>query len=240
MILRAGVVDEVLRQAAGAVVVVTELFVEVVDDRRIAPPGDRNQEVVEQPERRDRRCRADERPHERHQLVAAEEDRTSQKVGAHGNQVVLEREPDRRAVGQAAERVLRQNRVHANDEREAEGEDVHSVNAERQPSVAHGIERHSRERNREQDLLPRLDGGERASVDPGPIERGHHSVVQGEADDPGVERQDRPPPDDARDGNEQEPVDREREPRCHRARLIMGGDAERPRPLARLSYPTAT
>ena len=47
MILGAGVEDEVLRQAAGAVVVVAELLVEIVDDGRVSPPRDRDEEDVE-------------------------------------------------------------------------------------------------------------------------------------------------------------------------------------------------
>src|SRR5204862_6075295 len=101
--LGAGVVDEVLRQTSGAVVVVTQLLVEVVDDRRVSPPRDRDQEVVEQTERSNSSSGADERPHEWNQLVAAEEHRASEEIRPNGNEVVLERQAHGRAVGETVQ-----------------------------------------------------------------------------------------------------------------------------------------
>src|SRR5207247_459616 len=97
-----------------------EVLVEVIDDRGVAPPGDRNEEVVEEPEPGDRGRRTDDGPDEPDELLAANDHRATEEVHADGNEIVLEREPDRRPVGRPAEPVLRQDRVHADEYRERE------------------------------------------------------------------------------------------------------------------------
>ena len=97
---------EVLRETTGAVVVVAELLVEVIDDGRVAPPRDRNEEIVEEPEHRDRGCRTDDRPGDADKIVASEDHRPAEEVGADRNEVVLQCEPDRGPVGSPAEPVL--------------------------------------------------------------------------------------------------------------------------------------
>jgi len=123
------------------VVVVAEVLVEVVDDRGVAPPRDRNQEVVEEPEHGDGSCRTDDGPDEPDELLAAEDHGAAEEVGADRNEIVLEREADRRPVGRSAEPVLRQDRVHADECREREGENVGGVNPKGKPAGAEDLER---------------------------------------------------------------------------------------------------
>ena len=125
--------DEVLGQPAGAVVVVAEVLVEVVDDRRVTPPGDRHEEVVEEPEHRDRSRGTEERPDEGHELLAAKDDRPAEEVRTDRNEVVLEREPDRAVVGGAVEPALGQHRVEADDQPEHRGEHVARVDRKGKP-----------------------------------------------------------------------------------------------------------
>ena len=195
------------------------MLVEVVDDRRVAPPGDRNEEVVDQAQSRDGRCGAEQCPDERHELFATQYERAPEEVGADRDQIVLQREPDRRAVGGAAKPVLRKDRVDADEQPEGDGEQVGRMKAEGQPPLAQDLERDPCEDHPQEDLLPGLDGGQSAPAHPGPVERGHDRVVRSQTDDPRVQGQGRPSPDQDRSGHEQESVDREREPRSHQASL---------------------
>ena len=108
---------------------------EVVDDGGVAPPRDRDEEVVEQPEHGDHRGRADEGPDETDELLTTEDHGAAQEVRADRNQVVLEREPDRTVVGRAVEPALRQQRVNAHQRRERDREHVDRVDPERKPSA---------------------------------------------------------------------------------------------------------
>src|SRR5213079_833448 len=78
MALGAGVVDEVLRQAPCAVVVVAELLVEVVGDARGAPPADRDGVDLDEPERCYDRRRGRDRPAEPPKLRAPERKRAAE------------------------------------------------------------------------------------------------------------------------------------------------------------------
>src|SRR5205814_6819907 len=99
---------------------------------------------------------------------------------------------------------------------------------ERQPARAQRIERDVRERDGEQDLLPRGDRRQRRAAHAGGVERRHDRVVQREADEEEIERDDGTPPDRrGRDGEEQR-VESELDDR-HGREGTAGGDA-RPRP----------
>jgi hypothetical protein len=178
VILRARVEDEVLGQAAGALVVVAEVLVEVVDDRRAAPPRDRDQKSVEQADDGDHRRRAEQRPDQPDDLIAMNDQRPAEEVRADGDEIVLEREPDRLTVGRAAEPVLRDDRVDADEDRERRRQHVGNVDAERELTRAQDSESDTRERDRQQDLLPGLEGGQSAPSNPGPVQSCHDRVVR--------------------------------------------------------------
>jgi len=214
------------------VVVVAELLVEVVDDGRVPPPGDRHEEVVEKTDDGDDAGDSEQRPRNRHELLAAKHQRAAEEVRTDRDEIVLEREPDRRMVGRAVERRLRQHRVHADEHAERGGEHVDRPNLEREPPRTDRIDEHARKRDSEQDLLPGLEGGQSAPTHAGAVQGRHHRVVGGEADQPRVQRRDRPSPDEERCGNEQKPVQREREPRSHQARVNRARTRVRPRLVA--------
>ena len=182
----------------------------VVDNGGVAPPRDRHEEVVEQADCGHRPGDADQRPREQHELLAAQQQRAAEKVGAGRNQIVLEREPDRGTVRRAAEPRLRQHRVDADEHGERERQQVDGADAEREPARSHRVRAHPREGNSEEDFLPGLEGGQSAPANSRAVEGGHDRVVRGQADDPRVQRGRRPSPDEERTGHEQEPVHRER------------------------------
>ena len=170
-------------------VVVAEVLVEVVDDRRVAPPRDRDEEVVHEPERGDRGRSAQQRPGQRHELLAAKHERSSEEVRTDRDEVVLQSEPDRRAVGCSSKPVLREDRVDADEQAEGQREDVGRMNAEGKPARTQGVEGHPAEGDGQQDLLPGLEGGQSAPSYSGPVEGGQDRVVGGQTDDPEVEGQ---------------------------------------------------
>ena len=88
---------------------------------------------------------------------------------------------------------------------------------------------HAAERDREQDLLPRLDRRQRAAAHAGRVERGEDGVVQRQTDDEGVERNARPTPDERRGGRHQDEVDGERNRIGHGAERT-GEGRQRPPP----------
>jgi hypothetical protein len=211
------------------VVVVAELLVEVRDDRRIPPPRDRDEEVIDQTDYRNAGGRPHDGPNEWHQVVPAQDEGASEEIRPDRNEIVLQREPDRAAVGRPVEPALRQDGVDANEDPEHERENVRSLDAKREPPLVNGIERDAAERNCEQDLLPGLECGQSAPPHTRAVQRGHDRVVHGKPDNPRIERDRRLSPDQDRDGNEQEPVHREREPRSHQVRVNLSGDARGPR-----------
>ena len=115
----------------------------------------------------------------------------------------------------SAERMLRDHEIHCDDQAVREREPVDDLRTERQRAGAHGLEAHSSERDREEDLLPRLDRSQRRPVDAGAVERRADSVVHRDADDPSVERHDRRSPNGDRAREEERDVDRERDRRRH-------------------------
>ena len=84
--------------------------------------------------------------------------------------------------------------------------------------------------DREQDLLPRGDRGERRAANAGRVERGHDRVVKREADEKEVKGDDGPPPDRVPRAGQERRVERELEdghaPRVQRA----GAEAPARRP----------
>ena len=129
------------------------------------------------------------------------------KYAADGNEVVAKREHHRLPSGEAAERRLRHDGVDEADDREGEREPVGDAEAERQPPLPERIPADASERDREQDLLPGRDRGQRRAADAGGVERGHRRVVHGQADDEEVQRDDGPAPDDDGDRDQQERVE---------------------------------
>ena len=201
---------EVLREPACAVVVVAEVFVEVGDDRGLAPPRDRHEEIVEEADHGDRGCRADDGPDEPDELLAPQDHGTAEKVRPDRNEIVLQREPDRGPVGSPPEPILRENRVHAHDRGEDNGEDVGDVSPKGEPAGTQYLASDSSEGDAEQKLLPGLESCKSAAANTGAVQRRHDRVVRGQADDPRVQREDRPAPDKDRGGHEQDRIDRDR------------------------------
>ena len=115
-------------------VVVAEVLVEVVDDCGVAPPRDRNEEVIEKPEHGDRGCRGDDGPDEPDEFLAAENHRAAQEIRADRHEVVLQREADRTVIGRAVEPALRQQGVDAHQHCERDREHVGGVNPESKTS----------------------------------------------------------------------------------------------------------
>ena len=136
-------------------------------------------------------------------------------------------------VGGPVEPRLRQHRVHADEHRERKREHIDGADREGEPARADRIDEHPSERDSEQDLLPGLDGGQRAPAHAGAVESCHDRVVGGEPDKPHVQRRDGASPDEKRCGDEQEPVRREREPRSHQATVKRAGARARPRLFAK-------
>ena len=238
VILGAGVEDEVLRQPARAVVVVAELLVEVVDDGRVTPPRDRDEEVVDETEQRDAR-----RQHRAASTTSGtsssrrDEQRAAEEVRADGNQVVLEREPDRGPVGRAVKPALRQHRVHAHDEREREREHVDERGCETRAGARAPRRRPPARARPEEDFLPGLERGQSAPANSRAVQSGHDRVVRGQADEPRVQRDHRPSPDEDRRGNRagvRRPRARVPKPSGESKR---GGDAQASPPRARHQLP---
>ena len=149
-----------------------------------------------------------------------------------GMKSCLSASPIAAVVGRTVEPALRQQRVDAHGHCEEQREHVRRIDPKRQASRAQRAERHAREADREQDLLPGLEGGQSAPADSGAVERGHDRVVHGQTDDPRVQRHHRPPPDEDRDRHEHEPVNRQREPGSHQAGSKPGrARLRRARPL---------
>ena len=189
---------------AGAVVVVAEMQVEVVDDAVRPPPADRHEIDVGEAERSDGSRYAEQRPREPPQVVATQDERPSEEVRADRDHVVAQRERDGVSRRVAAERGLRDDRVHRAEQSERECDPVPEPRAEGQSPLLHCVAQHPEEGNGEQDLLPRGDRRQRRAADAGGIERRHDGVVRGEPDEEEIERRDRHPPDrDRRDGEEQ-------------------------------------
>ena len=136
---------------------------------------------------------------------------------------MLQRKPDRVAVGGAVEPALRQHGVQADEHTERQREDVDRVHAEGQPPLAQRIESHPRKSDGEQDLLPGLDCGERTVAEAGAVERRHDGVVCGQTDDPRVQREDGPSPDGGRRQDEQEYVDHNGQCRPHQSSVLEAG-----------------
>ena len=128
---------------------------------------------------------------------------------------MLEREPDRVTVRRSAEHVLRDQRVHAHERAVGECECVDRSRPKRKRTRARGVKDDPSERDRQQDLLPRLDCRQRTPANAGSVQGRAHGVVHGDADDPEVDGGHRPPPDDDRAREEGQCVDRERDPRGH-------------------------
>ena len=107
-------------------------------------------------------------------------DRAAEEVRGDAGEVVAQRVGDGLVRRVAAERVLRDQRVEDDDRGEGERERVGELRAERQPPRARGVERDACERDEQQDVLPRLDRGERVAADAGRVERVHRRVVERE------------------------------------------------------------
>ena len=118
---------------------------------------------------------------------------------------------DRLAARLAVEKVLRDQRVEADDRGERERQPVDDHRRERHPAHTHGFPRHTGDGGREQHLLPRLHGVEGIPAHAGVVEERHHEVVEREPDDEDVERHDRPHPDGDDADREQGDVDDEDE-----------------------------
>src|SRR5205823_4791815 len=238
VILGARVVDEVLRQPAGAVVVVAEMVAEVVDDGARSPPADRDRVDVDEPDRGDGGRGAEQRPRQPTQVLAAEPQRAAEEVRTDRDEIVPRTEQDGVPAGSAAECILRDQRVDDDERGEGERERVHDPEVERQLSLPPRLDRNADERDAEQDLLPRRDDGQRGAAQAGSVERGHRRVVHREPDDEQVERHHRPPPDCRRRTAEEQRVERERSDRPHREEGNgAGGETPASPPLqsARLS-----
>ena len=117
----------------------------------------------------------------------------------------------------SVQHVLRDERVEADDGREREREPVHHARREGELARADRVRRDARHRDGEQRLLPRLHDVDLPPAQPGVVEQRQHEVVEGEADDEDVERDDRAPPDGDRGHGERDAVESEHE-RRHAAR----------------------
>src|SRR5436190_2198380 len=198
------VVDEVLGQPvhgaarlgphSRAVVVVAELPVEVVDDAVSPPPADRDRVHVGEAGRRDERRDDEQRPGEAPQVVAPEQKRAPEEVGADGHEVVAKPECYGLVSGLSPERRLGHERVHDDDHGERDCEQVDDAEAERELSFAESDDADVEERDCQQDLLPGRDRSQRRAADPPRVERRHDGVVEREAYDEEVERDERAPP----------------------------------------------
>jgi hypothetical protein len=115
------------------------------------------------------------------------------------------------AVGRTVQPALREDGIEADERAERHRERVDRTGPEREPPRPQRVGSNPRERDREQDLLPGLDRSQGRAVDPGAVQRRHDGVVSCQADDPEIERRDRPAPDERRRTRQQHPVDGERE-----------------------------
>ena len=167
-----------------------ELLVEVRRDVGVLPALDRDGVHLHDPEHGDG-CGGDEHePAQRRQL-----DRAPEEVRGDAREVVPQRVEDRRRVGAASERALRQHRVEEDEGREDERQRIDERRPEREASRGDRVARDPGERHGEQHLLPRGDQAERRALEAEREEPGHDRVVQGKADDEGVDGVDGPPPD---------------------------------------------
>ncbi len=213
--LVAGVEDEVLRQAPRAVVVEAELLVEVGGNVGVLPALDRHRVHLHDPEHGDAGGGDEHEPPQRRQL-----DRAPEEVRGDAREVVSQRIEDRRRVGSAAERALRQHRVEEDERCEDERQRVDERRPEREAACGDRVARDPGERHGEQHLLPRGDQAERRALDAEREEPGHDRVVHREADDEGVDGVDGPPPDGEAARRERHGIDDEGG-RGHGVRLPM-------------------
>ena len=135
--------------------------------------------------------------------------RPAEEVRADRDLVVPQRERYCVAVGETAERGLRDECVRRDDDAERQREPVHEHWPKGQPPLAKRVDEHANERDREQDLLPRRDRRQRRAAHARRVERRHRSVVQREADDEQVQGDDRAAPDGGRGDGQEQRVDDE-------------------------------
>ena len=171
-------------------VVEAELLVEVRGNVGVLPALDRDGVHLHDPEHGDGGGSDEHEPPQGRQL-----DRAPEEVRGDAREVVSQRVEDRRRVGFAAERALRQHRVEEDERREDERQRVDERRPERKAACGDRVARDPGERHGEQHLLPRGDQAERRALDAEREEACHDRVVQREADDEGVDRVDGPPPD---------------------------------------------
>src|SRR5205085_5557095 len=163
-------------------------------------------------------------------------ERTPEEVRADRDQVVLEPEQHGLVAGVLAERRLRDDSVHDDDEREGESERVGGARLEREPPGAQRVAPDAEERDAEENFLPGFDRGERGAVDAGAVERGADGVVDREPDDEEVERAHGAAPDGGTGGEEEDGVESERQRRGHGCEP-SGGGAGAPPPRSGLKAP---
>src|SRR5258705_322619 len=120
--------------------------------------------------------------------------RRAEKARPAGNEIGRRGEPERGAAGGPPEPLLRENRVHADENGEGDGEGIGDVKPKGQPAGAKHLESDSGERDAEENLLPGLDSSQSAAAKTGAAQRRHDRVVRGEAHDPRIHREDRLPP----------------------------------------------
>ena len=127
--------------------------------------------------------------------------------------MVPKRVEDRLGVRVPVQRRLWEHRVEEDERGERERERVDQAGPERQRPGRARVPGDAGERDRQQDLLPGGDRGERRSLHPEGEEAGHDGVVERQSDDERVDRVHRPPPDGDTARRQRRGVDDERESR---------------------------
>ena len=150
-----------------------ELLVEVRRNVGVLPALDRDGVHLHDPEHGDGGGSDEHEPPQRRQL-----DRAPEEVRGDAREVVSQRIEDRRRVGFAAERALRQHRVEEDKRREDERQRIDERGPEREAASGDRVARDPGERHGEQHLLPRGDQAERRALDAEGEEARHDRVVQ--------------------------------------------------------------
>ena len=198
-------------------VVEAELVAEVADRAGAAPPLDVHGVEVDEPADGERGPRAEQRPADPAQLVAAQDQRAAEEVRDDGDEPVAEAVEDRLRARLSVEHILRDERVEADDGREREREPVDHAQREGELALADRVRRDARHGHCEQRLLPRLHDVDLPPAQPGVVEQRQHEVVEREPDDEDVERDDGAPPDGDRGRGERDAVEDEHERASRRA-----------------------
>jgi len=150
--------------------------------------------------------------------------------------VVSERVEDPLRAGAPPEQMLGQHGVEEHEGREPEGQSVDATGPKGKPPRTPRVRPHACDRDREEDLLPGLDRGQRPAAYPESVQHRHRGVVQREADHEEVQREHRPSPDRCRSDQKRDGIEQQGDGGAHAVEGSGGVGSIRLHPRAELGY----